>query len=130
MEKKNVSKNKTTKKGNIEKAILNTVEPDVQHTVQPVVKSTKIVKQVVEPIEKRTNEPVVKSTKIVKQVVEPIEKRTNEPVVIQTVQPVEPVLEHVITPNNRDKPVDLNILNKSHEKILKKCTNNNFNIFD
>jgi len=164
MEKKNVSKNKTTKKGNIEKARLNTVEPIEKRTNEPVVKSTKIEKQVVEPIEKRTNEPVVKSTKIEKQVVEPIEKqvvepiekRTNEPVVKSTkiekqlVEPIEkrtnePVVKPVIklytdkTIINSVEPVEkdnkiscdqLKNMNESHKKILKKCTDNNFNIFD
>ena len=153
MDKITVSKTKTVVKKNIGKAKIHNVEPDVEHIVKPVLEQP-VVEHKIKPVVKK------KIDKAKTHTVEPIVQHTVQPVLEHEIKPVkklktvvkknidkakihnvEPVVEQIVkTDNNSDKTVELlenkiscdqiNIFNESHKKKLKKCSNNNFNIFD
>jgi hypothetical protein len=159
MDKITVYKGKTVVKKNIDKAKIHNVEPDVEHIVKPVLEQP-VVEHEIKPVKKLKTVVKKKNDKAKTHTVEPIVQHTVQPVLEHEIKPVkklktfvkknidkakihnvEPVVEQIVkTDNNSDKTVELlenkiscdqiNIFNESHKKKLKKCLNNNFNIFD
>jgi hypothetical protein len=141
--------------------VVNTVEPVVSK-VEPVVKNKKIVKDTIEPDVKHTVEPVVKPNKVAKHTVKPIikPKKVVKDAVVPEVNKVVPIIKHTVEQvvkhddeeakqieklneqfistksveifedkNNKILCDQIKNMNISHTKKLKKCTYN-FNIFD
>ena len=156
MEKKNVSKTKSAKKCNIDKAKINTVEPviniDEEELIEPVKKIKKVVKNNIDNAKIHDVEhivtPVLEQSDVeqveiqaVENVIKPIKKVVKKKISCSKTHTIEPVKTFKTDNNNNcEKTVELienkvlcdqiNIFNESHKKKLKKCTNNNFNIFD